>query len=315
MNQIGIVVKSTGSEITVKLESGERRICKVRGNFRIKSIKSTNPVAVGDRVEVLININDPIGIIVDIHERKNYIIRKSINLSHQSHIIAVNIDTAFLITTLADPFTTPGFIDRFLVTCEAYHIHAVLIVNKCDQFNEKAKLELERRVKIYTSIGYEVIVTSATTGEGLSNLKSMMKEKTSLFSGHSGVGKSSLINALYPDFNIRVGGISNKHNKGTHTTTFAEMHELEENTFVVDSPGIKELGLFNMQKEEIGHYFREINEVSEDCKFGNCIHVNEPGCAVLEAVKSGNISEQRYQSYLNMISSDEIVSKPYDKQK
>jgi len=313
MNQLGKVVKSTGSEITVKFDSGERRICKVRGSFRIKSIKSTNPVAVGDRVEVLINENDPIGIIVDIHERKNYIVRKSINLSHQLHIIAVNIDTAFIVTTLADPFTTPGFIDRFLVTCEAYHIQAIIVVNKCDQFNEKAIKELEKRRKIYTDVGYEILVTSATTGEGLAELKALMRNKTSLFSGHSGVGKSSLINALYPNFNLRVGEISSKHNKGTHTTTFAEMLELDENTYIIDSPGIKELGLFNMQKEEIGHYFPEINKVSEGCKFSNCMHVNEPGCAVMKATEEGSIAEERYQSYLNMINSDEIVSKPYDK--
>lgn len=306
----GLVIKSTGNEISVKLSNGEKRMCKIRGRFRIQSIKSTNPVAVGDHVVVEVNENDAYGWITDIKDRTNFIVRKSINLSHQAHIIAANIDHAFLITTLQNPFTTLGFIDRFLVTCEAYHIPASIVVNKCDEWAEKEEIEFEYRKQIYEAAGYPTLATSVISKAGLTELKNRMHGNISLFSGHSGVGKSSLINVMYPEFNLKTGAVSEVHRKGTHTTTFAELFELAENTFIIDSPGIKELGLYKMQKHEIGSYFPEIRELSDQCRFNNCLHLNEPDCAVRKAAEEELLSSERFSSYLNMLNSDELIALP-----
>ncbi len=302
----GRVIQSTGSWYKVETKNHELYSCKLRGHFKIKGIKSTNPIAVGDWVEFKWEEKANMGWITKIEERKNYIIRKSVNLSKRSHIIASNIDLALLVVTYIQPRTSTGFIDRFLITAEAYHIPAMLIFNKVDIYNEQENNEVQNLINQYQSIGYNCHKTSAKTGEGIKILMELMHEKVCLVSGHSGVGKSALINALDPSKDIRIGEISDTHNKGKHTTTFAEMHSLGFGSYIIDSPGIKEFGLFDFKKEELCQYFPEMIEISDDCKYNNCTHVHEPSCAVKDAVENGYISADRYLNYLNMLDGKEM---------
>ncbi|MCE3280484.1 MAG: rsgA [Bacteroidetes bacterium] len=303
----GVVIKSTGSWYTVLADNGSIIECRIKGLFRIKGIKTTNPIAVGDRVEFEVN-SEGNGMIHKIEDRKNYIIRKSINLSKQSHILAANLDQAILVATLAFPRTSAGFIDRFLLTAEAYRIPAVLVFNKMDLFEDDKDLmnSLNDFVSIYEKIGYTCYKVSATNKSDIEVLKTLTKDKVSLVAGHSGVGKSTLVNALDSRLDLKVGEISDAHFKGKHTTTFAEMHPLSYGGFIVDTPGIKELGLVDMEKEEIAGYFPEMFAVKSNCKFNNCLHVNEPKCAVIAAVESGDIAVSRYSSYLGIINGEEL---------
>ncbi len=303
----GVVLKSTGSWYNVLAEDGKTIECRIKGVFRIKGIKSTNPIAVGDYVQFKMG-EDNKGVIHAIDERKNYIIRKSINLSKQSHIIAANIDQALLIVTLALPRTSAGFIDRFLLTAEAYHIPTTIVFNKIDLFNENPEMmkEVNDFISIYENIGYNCIKVSATNNINLNVLKALTKDKTSLISGHSGVGKSTIANAIDANLDLKIGEISESHFKGKHTTTFAEMHTLNYGGFIIDTPGIKELGLVDMQKEEITDYFPEMHAIKNNCKFNNCLHINEPKCAVMEAVEKGTIAQSRYNSYLGIINGEEM---------
>ncbi|MCK5847453.1 MAG: ribosome small subunit-dependent GTPase A [Bacteroidales bacterium] len=302
----GRVIQSTGSWYKVESEDKILYSCKLRGQFKIKGIKSTNPIAVGDWVDFTWESKDEMGWIIKIYERNNYIIRKSVNLSKRSHIIASNIDLALLVVTLNHPRTSTGFIDRFLVSCEAYHINANLIFNKTDLYTSIETTEIDNLINQYQSIGYNCFKTSAKTEEGLNDLREVMKDKVCLVSGHSGVGKSALINALDPSKDIRIGEISDIHNKGKHTTTFAQMHSLDFGTYIIDSPGIKEFGLFDFKKEELCSYFPEMIEISDECKYNNCTHVHEPQCAVKNAVEIGIISPDRYLNYLNMLEGKEM---------
>ena len=295
----GLVVKNTGSWYTVRTDDGQLLDCKVKGNFRLKGIRTTNPVAVGDRVEV----NEE-GWIVNIEDRRNYIIRKSINLSKQSHIIAANVDQAFLIVTVANPQTSTTFIDRFLASAEAYRVPVVLIFNKTDLLDEDTLRYQQAVVNLYETIGYECRQISAETGEGVDELHAMLEGKITLLSGNSGVGKSTLINRLVPGANLRTAEISDAHNTGMHTTTFSEMIELSSG-YLIDTPGIKGFGTFDMEPEEITSYFKDIFHFSKDCRFSNCTHTHEPGCAVLKAVEEHYIAESRYQSYLSMLDDKE----------
>ena len=295
----GLVVKNTGSWYTVRTDDGQLLDCKVKGNFRLKGIRTTNPVAVGDRVEV----NEE-GWIINIEDRRNYIIRKSINLSKQSHIIAANVDQAFLIVTVANPQTSTTFIDRFLASAEAYRVPVILIFNKTDLLDEDALRYQQAVVNLYETIGYECRQISAETGEGVDELHAMLDGKITLLSGNSGVGKSTLINRLVPGANLRTAEISDAHNTGMHTTTFSEMIELSSG-YLIDTPGIKGFGTFDMEPEEITSYFKDIFHFSKDCRFSNCTHTHEPGCAVLKAVEEHYIAESRYQSYLSMLDDKE----------
>lgn len=301
----GLVIKSTGSWYQVHAEDGVNYDCRIKGKFRIKGIQTTNPIAVGDVVDFEMEPNSGNGVINNLHERKNYIIRKSINLSRQSQIIAANMDQAFLVVTLVSPRTSLGFIDRFLATAEAYHISSALIFNKLDLFNEAGLEILEEYKSIYENIGYPCYAVSALEGTNMQQLQDLLKEKTTLFSGHSGVGKSSLINVLLPGRDIKTGEVSESSDKGQHTTTFAEMHQLPFGGYLIDTPGIRELGIFDIRPEELGHYFREIRDRMQDCKFHNCRHVNEPGCAVMKAVEEGEIEISRYESYLSIYHGNE----------
>jgi len=301
----GIVTKSTGSWYRVLTKEGKTYECRIKGKFRIKGIKSTNPVAVGDRVDFEMEIDENNGVINAIHDRKNYIIRKSVNLSKQTHIIATNIDIAFLIITLDNPKTYTAFIDRFLATAEAYHIDVVLLFNKIDTYDDALKREKEQLVKIYEKIGYTCLAISAKEGINLSQVKQLMKNKTSLFSGHSGVGKSTLINAIEPSLNIKTKPISETHKQGAHTTTFAEMYPLHFGGFIIDTPGIKGFGVVDFSKEEVGDYFPEIFALKSECKFHNCKHSNEPNCAVIQAVENGEIAESRYDNYLQLLEDED----------
>lgn len=296
----GLVIKNTGSWYLVRTEDGENIDCKVKGNFRLKGIRNTNPVAVGDRV-IIIENNEGTALISEIEERTNYIIRKSSNLSKQSHILAANIDLCFLIITINYPITSTIFIDRFLASAEAYNVPVTLVFNKIDLYDEADLEYLDAIINLYKQIGYDSIKISALQKEGLPTLENIIRDKITLFSGHSGVGKSTLINSLIPDSNVKTGAISNYHNKGMHTTTFSEMIELPNKGFVIDTPGIKGFGAVDMNKDEISHYFREIFKSSKKCKFHNCLHLHEPECAVREAVENHYISESRYKSYLSMM--------------
>ena len=300
----GLVIRNTGSWYQVKAEDGSVIDCKIKGNFRLKGIRSTNPVAVGDYVQIITN-NEGTALISEIEDRKNYIIRRSSNLSKQSHIIAANLDQCFLIITVNYPETSTIFIDRFLASAEAYRIPVRLIFNKVDCYNEEELHYLEGLINLYTHIGYPCHKVSALTGEGIDELKSEMAGKVTLFSGNSGVGKSTLINAILPEIKAKTGEISAYHNKGTHTTTFSEMFPMENGGYLIDTPGIKGFGTFDMGQEEVGHYFKEIFEFSAQCKYNNCTHVHEPGCAVRAAVEQHLISESRYTSYLNMLEDKE----------
>lgn len=307
----GRVIQSTGSWYKVETNDQELYDCKLRGHFKMKGIKSTNPLAVGDWVEFVWEENSDMGWITKIEERKNYIIRKSVNLSKRSHIIASNMDLALLVVTLKNPRTSTGFIDRFLITAEAYHIPAVIIFNKIDIYNNDEKREVNNIINQYQSIGYDCYISSAITGEGLDEIREMMTNKVCLISGHSGVGKSALINALDPSKDIRIGEISDIHNKGKHTTTYAQMHSLGFGSYIIDSPGIKEFGLFDFKKEELCHYFPEMTNIASECKYNNCTHVHEPNCAVQLAVEEGLISADRYLNYLNMLEGKEMNEAKY----
>ncbi len=307
----GTVTKSTGSNYLVRIEGGKIISCKLKGKIRLDDRKTTNPVTVGDKVDVELE-NDDEGLISNIHQRKNYIIRKSINLSKQAHIIASNMDQAILIATLVEPRTSLGFIDRFLITAEAYSIPAMLVFNKADNLN-KELLDIQQEIiSIYENIGYPCYVISSLDKKSVDQLKPVLQGKTTLISGHSGVGKSTFINALQPELNLKTGEISAAHSKGTHTTTFAELFHLDFGADIIDTPGIKELGLVEMKKEEVGHYFPEIRKYMNDCKFNNCLHVNEPKCAVREAAERGDISPERYESYLKILDGEEMDWKEWE---
>lgn len=298
---IGLVVKNTGSGYWVKNDAdGQLYECKIKGNFRIKGIKSTNPVAVGDRVSFDIPKEDT-GWITGIEERKNYIVRKPANLSKQIHIIAANVDQLLLTVTINHPETSTIFIDRALATSQAYQVEAKIIINKIDLYDEGETEYMNALIHLYETIGYRCLPVSAKTGENIDKLKEMLRGKTSLLSGNSGVGKSSLINAIAPEYKAKTGEISDVHNKGMHTTTFSEMYELGESTYLIDTPGIKGFGTIDFKKEEVGHYFPEIFRESANCKFGNCTHIHEPGCAVLQAIEDHTISTSRYNSYLSIL--------------
>lgn len=303
----GIVYKSTGSWYSVKAEDGTFYDCRIKGKFRIGGIKSTNPVAVGDHVlfDVDNKGDETLGVIKHIEERENYIIRKSVNLSKQTHIIASNIDVAFLLITLNNPPTFTTFIDRFLVTAEAYHINAVLLFNKVDTYNEDELLEIKYLAAVYRNIGYECIGISAITGKNIDKVKAIMKDKVTMFSGHSGVGKSTLVNAIEPGLDLKTSKISEQHLQGQHTTTFAEMFDLSFGGQIIDTPGIKGFGVVEIDKEELGDYFPEFFELKEHCKFNNCLHLEEPHCAVKEALETEEIAWSRYKSYLQILEGEE----------
>lgn len=288
----------------VKTDDGALVECKIKGNFRLKGIRSTNPIAVGDRVCIVPNAEGT-AFITEIEDRKNYIIRRASNLSKQSHIIAANVDACMLVVTVNYPETSTTFIDRFLASAEAYRVPVNLVFNKVDLYSEDELRYLDGLVNLYTHIGYPCYRISAANGEGVDALKEALQGKITLFSGHSGVGKSTLINYLLPDQQLKTGEISSVHNKGMHTTTFSEMYPLGENGYIIDTPGIKGFGTFDMKDEEVGHYFKEIFEFSARCKYGNCTHRHEPGCAVREAVENHYISQSRYNSYLNILEDKE----------
>ena len=301
----GLVYRSTGSWYTVECE-GVFYACRIKGKLRLKGIKSTNPVAVGDWVifEVDTLAVEPEGTIVEILERQNYIVRKSVNLSKQTHIIASNIDQVFLLITLHNPPTYPAFIDRFLVTAEAYQIPSILVFNKLDTYVPEQKQEINDLAAIYNAIGYKTLKISATERTNIASVELMMKNKVSMFSGHSGVGKSTLINAIAPDLNLKTAALSDQHQQGTHTTTFAEMFALPKRMKLIDTPGIKGFGVVDMKPEEIGNYFPEFTSLKSKCKFHNCLHQSEPHCAILQALNAGGIAPTRYQSYLQMMEND-----------
>lgn len=296
----GLVVKNTGSWYTVSTDDGRLIDCKIKGNFRLKGIRSTNPVAVGDRVQILLN-QEGTAFICAIEDRRNYIIRRSSNLSKQSHIIAANVDQAVLIVTINHPQTSTTFIDRFLASAEAYRIPVLLVFNKEDLLTDDEKRYQSMMIDLYRHIGYDCMAVSAATGEGLSRLLSQLSGRINVFSGNSGVGKSTLINRLIPGVNLRTASISDAHNTGMHTTTFSEMIPLPTGGYLIDTPGIKGFGTFDMEREELTSYFREIFQWSKQCRFSNCTHTHEPGCAVLKAVEEHHIALSRYQSYLSML--------------
>lgn len=296
----GLIIKNTGSWYTVKTDDGRIVESKVKGNFRLKGIRSTSPVAVGDYVDIIMNAEGT-ALISAIDDRKNYIIRKASNLSKQSQIIAANLDQALLIITIKQPETSTTFIDRFLAGAEAYRVPVVLVFNKTDLLNDDERHYQQQMVELYETIGYPCIEISAETGMGIDQLQTLLKQKVTLVSGNSGVGKSTLINAIIPHADQRTAEISNAHGTGMHTTTFSEMIELTEGGYLIDTPGIKGFGTFDIEREELTSYFKEIFEFSKDCKFNNCTHTHEPGCAVIQAVENHYISASRYQSYLNML--------------
>src|SRR5579872_6708581 len=296
----GLVTKSTGSWYQVQTPGGQRVDCRIKGIFRTKGITTTNPIAVGDKVDFEMEPELGTGVITELQPRKNYIIRKSINLSRQAQIIAANLDQAFLVVTLASPRTSLGFIDRFLVTAEAYDIPASLVFNKLDLFSDEGLEILADYKAIYEKIGYPCYDVSALEGTGIEQVAGLLKDKVTLFSGHSGVGKSSLINALLPDLKLRTTEISEWHDKGMHTTTFAEMFELPHGGYIIDTPGIRELGVIDIEKNELGHFFPEMRARLNQCKYNSCRHINEPGCAVIKAVEDGEIELSRYESYLSI---------------
>ena len=305
MTNKGMVMQSTGSWYEVRTDDGDVVRCRLRGQFRIKGIKTTNPVVVGDRVEFIIE-SDGCGYIVAIAPRKNYIDRKSTNLSKISHIIAANIDRAFLVVTLREPRTSLGFIDRFLVAAEGFRIPCCLVFNKMDMYDEDERAEIARLREIYESIGYQTLCTSVVTGEGIGEMASMMSGRVSLCSGHSGVGKSALINTIDPSLNLRIGAISEVHEKGKHTTTFATMFPVGDG-FIIDTPGIKEFGLIQYKPEEIRDYFPELRRYNNRCRFSDCSHTHEPGCKVLEALDRGEIAPHRYENYLNILNDNDMM--------
>lgn len=296
----GLVIKNTGSWYTVKTDDGQLVQCKIKGNFRLRGIRSTNPVAVGDRVGIVLN-QEGTAFINEIADRRNYIIRKSQNLSKQSHIIAANVDQAFLVVTVNHPETGTVFIDRFLASAEAYRVPVVLVFNKSDLLTDEERHYQDMMMTLYDTIGYKCLAISAANGNGMEKLMPLLEGKITLLSGHSGVGKSTLINRILPDAKLRTAEISDAHNTGMHTTTFSEMLLLPSGGYIIDTPGIKGFGTFDMEREELTSYFKEIFQFSKDCRFNNCTHTHEPGCAVLKAVEDHYIAASRYQSYLSML--------------
>jgi len=302
----GLVVKSTGSWYEIK-HANAVVTCRLKGKFRIKGIKSTNPVTVGDYVDFEMEENQDTGVIHHIYDRKNYIIRKSVNLSKQTHIIASNIDQVFLLITIDNPPTFTGFIDRFLASAEAYKIPAILVFNKVDDYNEKTTNIKNKLKEIYTKIGYQCIDVSALKNKNIDALKVLMKDKVSMFAGHSGVGKSTLANAIDSKLSLKTKEISTQHKQGQHTTTFAEMFELPFGGYIIDTPGIKGFGVVDFEPNEVTDYFPEFFALKGNCKFNNCLHTNEPKCAVKEALEKGEIAESRYKSYVQILDGDEEV--------
>lgn len=308
----GLVTKSTGSWYQIQAENGQKYEARIRGKFRLSNIKHTNPIVVGDFVDFELD-KDNIAVITNIQKRQNYIIRKSVNLSKKTHIIASNVELAVLLATVNHPRTSTGFIDRFLITAEAYHIPVLIVFNKLDLYTEK-DLEIFKALEnLYESIGYEVLAVSAKKNKGLENLKEFLKDKTSVFSGHSGVGKSTLVNQLHPDLNLKTKDLSDFNKKGQHTTTFAQLFSWPFGGNIIDTPGIKELGLVDFEKEEIQDYFPEIFERKSDCKFHNCLHTTEPQCAIKNAVELGEIEASRYDSYLTFLEEAKENENDYSK--
>lgn len=297
----GLVIKNTGSWYTVLTDDGPTVDCKIKGNFRLRGIRSTNPVAVGDRVEIITN-QEGTAFITEIEDRRNYIIRKSINLSKQSHILAANVDQALLVITVARPETSTTFIDRFLASAEAYRVPVILTFNKTDTLADDELHYQQMMIRLYETVGYECHAISAATGDGVAALTEKLTGKITLLSGNSGVGKSTLINCILPDVNLRTAEISDAHNTGMHTTTFSEMLRLpDQSGWLIDTPGIKGFGTFDMERKELTSYFKEIFEYSKQCRFSDCTHTHEPGCAVIKAVEDHYIAQSRYQSYLSML--------------
>ena len=305
---IGTVYKSTGSWYSVKTDEGNFYQCKIKGKLRLENFKSTNPVAVGDRVNFSLEHNDEenLGIIQNILERKNYIVRKSVNLSKQSHILASNIDLLVMVITIKDPITTSSFIDRFLVNAEAYSIETLLVFNKYDIYDKEEQNKIDTLVKIYSNIGYKCLLTSTINNFNISNLKEEVTKKTIMFGGHSGVGKTSLINAIDASLELKVGDISSQHLQGKHTTTYAELFDLDSDTKLIDTPGIKGFGLINFKKEEISDFFPEFLREKNKCKFSNCLHLNEPNCRIKEMVKNNIISGSRYENYIQILNDENL---------
>lgn len=303
----GTVYKSTGSWYTVKTMNGKFYECRIKGRFRLEGIKSTNPISVGDKVQFELETknNTETGVINRIEERKNYIVRKSVNLSKQTHIIAANIDQVFLLVTIDNPPTFPSFIDRFLVTAEAYSVKTILLFNKIDTYEEETLLEVKYLASIYRQIGYECIEISAETGQNIDKVKNLMVDNVSMFAGHSGVGKSTLVNAIEPSLDLKTKEISEQHMQGQHTTTFAEMFDLSFDAKIIDTPGIKGFGVVDMEREEVGDYFPEFFALKQDCKFNNCLHLKEPKCAVKEALENDEVSYSRYRSYLQILEGED----------
>lgn len=300
----GTVIRSTGSWYTVFQEGGKLFECRLRGKYRLKGVRTTNPVAVGDLVDFIPEPDMTTAIITKIHDRQNFIIRKATKLTSAAHIIAANLDQAVIIATIIQPRTSTGFIDRFLVTAEAYHIPAVIVFNKVDLYDENETRYLQQLTEVYTKIGYTVLQVSALKALNLDAFKLLLHNKKSLLSGHSGVGKSALINAVDPHLNLKTGDISAYHSKGKHTTTFAEMFQLGFDGWIVDTPGIKEFGLYDFEAETLSQRFPEMRAIMDQCRFANCTHRHEPGCAVLKALDEHDIATFRYQNYLNMLASD-----------
>lgn len=300
-----VVKKSTGSWYALIDDQGKEWQARLKGKFKLEGRGNTNPIAVGDKVRFSQEPGSENAIIEEILPRTNYIIRKASNLSRQEHILAANLDQVLIIATLAQPRTSMGFIDRILVTAEAYHIPPVILFNKKDIYSEDDTAYMHDIIAMYHNIGYQAFSISALKEESITMVRELIKDKISLFTGHSGVGKTTLINALLPDLNLKTGEISGFSNKGKHTTTFAEMHVAGDNTFIVDTPGIKEFGVVAIEKEEVSHYFPEMRELLHECKFNNCLHVNEPGCAVIEALEKGRIAIPRYQSYLSLLQGED----------
>ncbi len=302
----GIVIKSTGKWYIVEFDDRSTKQCSLAGKIRMEGLRSTNPVAVGDHVRVRISEKDEYGVIASVEPRKNCIIRKATRLSSSSHILASNIDQAFLVLTLKQPRTSAGFIDRFLVSASAFDIPVIILINKIDLLDEEELWETSKIESLYKNIGIPVYQISVLKEIGLTKVKELMKDKVSMISGHSGTGKSALLMSIEPHLNIRVGEISYIHNKGQHTTTFAEMHQLSFGGYIADTPGIKEFGLSNFQKEEVAHHFPEMMDLLENCQFYNCTHTHEPGCAVKKAVEEETIAFSRYQSYLSIVNDDDL---------
>ena len=301
----GTVYKSTGSWYTVKTDTGTLISCRIKGKFRTDQISSTNPVAVGDRVTISIDENPEEGVIHHIHDRKNYIVRKSVNLSKQIHILAANIDIAFLLITLNNPVTYPAFIDRFLATAKAFGIEVVLLFNKEDSYTSKEMTELRQLKSVYDDIGYHCVEISALKGTNVDQVKTLMACKVCMLSGHSGVGKSTLVNTLAPMLDIKTKAISDQHQQGQHTTTHAELHELDFGAKIIDTPGIRGFGMITFLPQELGDYFVEFFERKSQCKFNDCLHIDEPKCAIKLAVESGHIASSRYRSYTQILAGDD----------